>query len=265
MTDFYAHVYLSPHLDDAALSCGGLIHQQVMAGQRPLVITLFAGRPPTDVELSAFAQSQHARWGDPGDIVATRWAEDQAALAALGADYLRLDYPDCIYRGQGHTSEPVPNGGPRWFYTSEEAIFGRAHPAEEALPAELADTLTEFIPPGDGVTLYAPLTVGNHVDHQLAFAAALFLKAQGWQIRLYEDYPYAETEGAVSEALAAQGVGHWQMMTVPLADDDLTAKVEAIACYASQLDTLFDSPEAMPGRVRSYAARIGGERLWQPG
>jgi LmbE family N-acetylglucosaminyl deacetylase len=265
MTGFYAHVYLSPHLDDAVLSCGGLIHQQVMAGQRPLVITLFAGRPPTGVGLSVFAQSQHARWGDPGDIIATRWAEDQAALAALGADYLRLDYPDCIYRGQEHISEPVPDGRSRWLYASEDAIFGQVHPTEEALPAELADTLTEFIPLGDDVTLYAPLTVGNHVDHQLAFAAALFLRAQGWQIRLYEDYPYAETEGAVSGALAARGLERWQMTTVPLTEDDLTAKVEAIACYESQLEVLFGSPQAMPGRVRGYATGVGGERLWQPG
>ena len=56
MTDFYPHVYLSPHLDDAVLSCGGLIHRQVVAGQRPLVVTIFAGTPPVDVELSDFAR-----------------------------------------------------------------------------------------------------------------------------------------------------------------------------------------------------------------
>jgi LmbE family N-acetylglucosaminyl deacetylase len=254
MADFYAHVYLSPHLDDAVLSCGGTIHQQVMAGRHPLVITLFAGRPPANVDLSDFAQSLHARWRDSTDLISTRWAEDQAALAALGADYLRLNYPDCIYRGREHAGE--------WYYASEEAIFGPVHPAEQGLPAELAATLSEFIPPGDDVTLYAPLTIGNHVDHQLAFATALLLKARGWKVRFYEDYPYAETDGAVAAALAARGASHWKSSTVPLGKEDLEAKIQAIACYESQVGVLFGGVEAMPERVRDYATQVGGERLW---
>ncbi len=254
MADFYAHVYLSPHLDDVVLSCGGGIHQQVMAGRRPLVVTLFAGRPPANVDLSDFAQSLHARWRDSADLIATRWAEDQAALATLGVDYLRLNYPDCIYRGREHAGE--------WYYASEEAIFGLVHPAEQGLPAELAATLREFIPPGDDVTLYAPLTIGNHVDHQLAFATVLLLKAQGWKVRFYEDYPYAETDGAVAAALAARGASHWKSSTVPLGKEDLEAKIQAIACYESQVGVLFGSVEAMPERVRDYAIQVGGERLW---
>jgi LmbE family N-acetylglucosaminyl deacetylase len=257
MADFYADVYLSPHLDDAVLSCGGAIHQQVMAGRRPLVVTLFAGRPPANVDLSDFAQSLHARWRDSADLIATRWTEDQAALTALGADYLRLNYPDCIYRGREQAGE--------WYYASEEAIFGRVHPAEQGLPVELAATLSEFIPPGDGVTLYVPLTIGNHVDHQVAFATALILKAQGWQVQFYEDYPYAETDGAVAAALAARGASHWQSTLVPLGKEDLEAKIQAIACYESQIRVLFGNVEAMHEQVRNYATQVGGERLWKSG
>ena len=36
------HVYLSPHLDDAVLSCGGAIHRAGAAGEAVLVITVFA-------------------------------------------------------------------------------------------------------------------------------------------------------------------------------------------------------------------------------
>jgi len=258
MTELYAHVYLSPHLDDVALSCGGLIHQQAKAGHPPLVITLFGGRPPSDVELSPFAGSQHARWGHPEDVMAVRWSEDGAALAVLGADYLRLNYRDCIYRGREHGAEPV------WYYASEGAIFGDVHPAEQGLAAELASVLSEFIPAAEGVTLYAPLTVGNHVDHQLAFAAALILRAQGWQVRFYEDYPYAETGGARAAALAARGAEDWRPVVTPLGEDDLVARIEAIACYVSQLGVLFGGKEAMRERVRGYVAQVGGERLWGP-
>jgi LmbE family N-acetylglucosaminyl deacetylase len=258
MPDFYTDVYLSPHLDDAVLSCGGLIHQQVTTGQRPLVITLFAAQPPGDMLLSDFAQSVHARWSNPAELVPARWAEDQAALATLGADYLRLNYLDCIYRGRQHGEEAD------WYYNSEDAIFGEVHPAEGGLPAELAVALSELIPPGDGVTLYAPLTVGNHVDHQLTFAAALILRAHGWRVQFCEDYPYIETEGALSAALAARDAEHWRSVLVPLDEDDVAAKILAISCYQSQLEVLFDSTEAMPGRVRNYVSVAGGERLWEP-
>jgi LmbE family N-acetylglucosaminyl deacetylase len=258
MSDFYAHVYLSPHLDDAVLSCGGFIHRQAKAGQPPLVVTLFSGQPPADVELSAFAKSQHQRWGTPDDAMAVRWSEDREALAALGADYVRLNYPDCIYRGKTRGDEPV------WYYTSESAIFGPVHPSEDRLPAELAASLIEMVPPGDGVNLYAPLTVGNHVDHQLTFAAALILRAQGWDLRFYEDYPYVEAEGALVRALAARGTEHWQPTLMALDEDDVAAKVEAMACYESQLGVLFGGAEAMRDRVTDFFTRSGGERFWGP-
>jgi LmbE family N-acetylglucosaminyl deacetylase len=245
-------------LDDVVLSCGALIHRQARAGQPPLVITLFSGQPPAGVELSDFAQLQHERWGTLEDVMGVRWSEDRAALAVLGADYLRLNYPDCIYRGRERSDEPV------WYYPSEEALFGSVHPSEDGLPAELAAVLSEFIPPGEGVRLYAPLTVGNHVDHQLTFAAAHILRAQGWGLRFYEDYPYVEREDALSAALAARGAEHWQPMLMTLDEDDVAAKIEAIACYESQLGVLFGGTEVFPDRVRDFVTSSGGERFWHP-
>jgi hypothetical protein len=102
------------------------------------------------------------------------------------------------------------------------------------------------------------------VDHQLTFAAALILKAQGWTLQYYEDYPYVETKGALSAALAARGVEDWQSVVTPLDEDDLAAKIEAVACYESQLGVLFGGAEAMADRVRSYVTWAGGERLWGP-
>jgi LmbE family N-acetylglucosaminyl deacetylase len=250
----YQHVYLSPHLDDAVLSCGGIIHQQAISSPPPLVITLFAGAPARDVILSSFAQFQHERWG--GQTVTRRWAEDQSALVTLGADYVRLNYPDCIYRGREHAGE--------WYYASEQALFGPVHPAELGLPAELAVSLTEFIPREWGTTLYAPLAAGHHVDHQLTFAAALILKMQGWRVVCYEDYPYVEKEGALSQALTARRAATWQPIVVPLGETDLDAKIRAITCYESQIGVLFESVEQISERVRTYAQLVGGERLWQP-
>ena len=91
---------------------------------------LLGGTEQTFIGLSAFAQTQHLRWGSPEDAIAARWSEDWAALSVLGADYLRLNHLDCIYRGKEHGHEP------EWYYASEEAIFGPVHPSEQSLAAD---------------------------------------------------------------------------------------------------------------------------------
>ncbi|MFN2182380.1 MAG: PIG-L family deacetylase, partial [Anaerolineae bacterium] len=58
------HVYLSPHLDDAVMSCGGTIHRQTSRGDQVLAITIFSGNHQGG-ELSPFALVQHGYWGNP--------------------------------------------------------------------------------------------------------------------------------------------------------------------------------------------------------
>jgi hypothetical protein len=110
------------------------------------------------------------------------------------------------------------------------------------------------------------------VDHVIARAAAGRLLAQGWRVVFYEDYPYAEVPGAVEAALAAVDAGRrWSSQRVPLAAADVTAKVDAIAYYRTQLGVLFGGVEAMPSRVWAFAAGRSGarqglaEQIWWPG
>jgi LmbE family N-acetylglucosaminyl deacetylase len=160
MLSYYNTLYLSPHLDDATLSCGGQIHQQTAAGRPVLIVTITAGDPPA-VPPSEFAQLLHDRWQLAGEVVAGRRAEDAAACRRLGADYLHWDISDCIYRVDPATGAAL--------YPSVEAIFGPVHPAEAPLVAVLARRMATLPPCG---RVIAPLAIGCHVDHQLVRAAA---------------------------------------------------------------------------------------------
>ena len=250
------HVYLSPHLDDAVLSCGGCIHRQVQAGEPVLVVTIFAGRPDYH-DLSPFAQELHARWGNPPDPVDTRRAEDWAALRRLGATPLHLEYLDCIYRRHPQSRE--------WLYTSDAALFGPVHPAEQEWAHTLADILAHHPAIPAEATLYAPLAVDRHVDHQLVHRAARELLAQGRTVLFYEDYPYAEEPTAVEEAIAN---APWQPELVPLSEEDVQARIEATLCYASQMGVLFAGAEWVPEQMREYMAALArgkgyAERFWR--
>lgn len=134
----YRHVYLAPHLDDAVLSCGGLIHRQVQAGEPVLAITVFAATPNHRM-LSDFATSLHNTWGLGQDPVAGRRIEDQLALAFLGAEYRHLEHMDCIYR------RAQDEGG--WLYPKRDDILGDVHPAERDYGRVLARELRPALPP----------------------------------------------------------------------------------------------------------------------
>jgi len=255
----YTAAYLSPHLDDVALSCGGQIHQQTQAGLRVVVITLCAGAPPS-AKLSSFAESLHTRWGVPAaQAVAARLAEDLKAMAELGADAVHLDVPDCIYRLSPATGEAR--------YASEESLWGTLHAEEAALAERCAAMLRAELERLPAVRWYAPLGLGRHVDHQLARRAA-DLALPVWAY--YEDYPYADREANLSPNSRVSGDETLGLSAevVPLAEADLQAKCRAVAAYASQLSTFWKSAAAMEAGLAEYGLRVGAgqwaERFWRP-
>ena len=51
------HVFISPHPDDAAHSCGGLIASLRELGQNVTIITVFSGGPGSGTEMSDYQRS----------------------------------------------------------------------------------------------------------------------------------------------------------------------------------------------------------------
>ncbi len=246
------HLYLSPHLDDAALSCGGRMAAQAAAGERVRVVNVFAGIPDYS-RLSAYAERQHGKWGWPTDPVASRRAEDEAVLHALGAEVEHWEDTDCIYRqvdGQ-------------FVYTDHDAVFGPVHPAETALITRLASRLGQVSQSLPDAHFYAPLALGGHVDHRIVRAAAGAVQHLGADVGFYEDFPYA-TQPAALQAVQAELGGHWTSELTPI---DVEAKIQVVAGYASQLLAVFHDPARMPQVVREYAGALeaGGyfERYWR--
>lgn len=250
------HVVLSPHLDDAPLSCGGAIHRWAAADEPVLVVTAMTGDPPAGPH-SPFAEYQHASWGvSAEEAFAIRRAEEAAALGRLGAGSAQLGLLDCIYRGD--------DAG--FFYTSEEAIFGSIHPADESLVEPLVRQLAALEPFAPGAAVYAPLGLGGHIDHQLVRRAAERWRGRG--LLYYEDYPYAYRMGLGRDEIQRRESG-LAPRQVWLTEGDMQAKVEAIGRYRSQMDMLFGGHAQMEASVWAYGRAVAGgdglaERFWHP-
>lgn len=246
-------LYLSPHLDDAALSCGGQIEQLTRAGRRVLVVTLFAGEPPTGEPsgaLSPLAEKLHALWGlSPEAALAARRGEDLEACRVLGAEPVHWHLLDALYRRHPMTGAVL--------YPRLGDLFGA--PADPELAEQIALRLAE-LPPAERIV--APLGAGGHVDHRLTRRAAE--RVFGSRLAYYEDFPYARKRRALWRALLGGGgmPWSWRSEAVALDEQALARKCEAVAGYGSQIGSLFGSHEAMEQQIRAFAGHHGRERVW---
>ncbi len=249
----YDAVYLSPHLDDAILSCGAQIQARTAAGKAVLVVTIGAGDEPAG-ELSKLARTLHRAWrldrpGRSGEaaegVVARRRQEDLAACARVGADVLHWDLLECIYRRDRATGEPL--------YGGFDDLFGPIRPSDRPTILAVAERMAGL---PEHRELVVPLGVGGHVDHRIARAAAE--QRFGSDLLYYEEYPYSRSRKAVRRVV--RGVG-WTSEIVPASQEAVAAKIEAVAAYRSQIKPLFGGRRRLVWKLRRHH-RAGGERLW---
>lgn len=239
-------IYLSPHLDDAVLSAGGLIHDQARSDIPVEIWTLMCGYAPEEA-VSPFAEMLHQMWGFASAEETTRMRreEDRQAAATVGARVLHFDFLDCIYR-RGAQGE--------WLYSD---VFGPAHPADAALPFQIAAAMTTHLQPDD--ILVCPLSVGSHVDHVLVRQGAELL---GRSLRYDIDVPYILSK---PEELRPKSIG-MEESVYSITEAGLDHWKEAALAYKSQLPGLgegFATPEKTKKSIHSYWEPYRGIRLLQ--
>jgi LmbE family N-acetylglucosaminyl deacetylase len=252
-------LFLSPHPDDVPLSCGATVyHLRESQGEACVILTLMSGDPPDPLPDTPIVRELHARWAIGDHPAALRREEDeQAALVLSAKTIIHTRVTDCIYRTSAKGEPLYPDGA---------SIFGTIHP-DDPLPLALIATPLPYL---DQLThLYAPLGVGNHVDHQIVRDWALQLARQHptLEVWFYEDYPYSEQESAVETAHKFYRTSLTPMLQ-PLREMDVLIKLTALQHYRSQISSFWSSIEEMDQKIQAYMRRVGGqqqlmERFWR--
>ena len=351
-----AHVFVAPHPDDVALSCGGLIASLRELGQNVTILTVFSGSgsngamttyqrealgfgtktlwPVTeafnrasiradqpagqndtewaadedrleatqeDADASAKRFWQRASWyrrasirnrslagqaviddvstqgaiytddvvdaAAAGEVVARRRVEDERFAYFAEASVVFLDLPDAVFRG----------------YEGDDQLLGPVRPDDDTPVSILRREIARLEPQ----SVYLPLAVGNHVDHQLCrdVGVSLLAEPRQWvmpgpewagKVVFYEDFPYAWWTSFNSLADlpedALGGIPDGVHLTPRYADitDQLERKVRGIALYESQIDRLFGGLRPMASAVRKHASAVAtlgqvpgaAERYW---
>jgi LmbE family N-acetylglucosaminyl deacetylase len=241
-------IFLSPHLDDAVFSCGGLIWDLTHQGEDVEIWTICTANPHPD-NLSPFAISLHADWGLGADAYQIRQTEDQTAARTLNAKPQYLGYLDCIYRQS-------PAG--EFYYQNEEDIFGGLHGQDSELIDQLSEELRVMIPRDSN--LVAPLGIGNHVDHDLTRKAVSRLDLPCFY---YADFPYAREEDG-REIIRLLGCSDdWNYENRVITELGLRKWIEASAAYASQLPIFWEDSNDLENEIIQFSKKLEGINLWK--
>lgn len=207
---------VSPHFDDAVLSCAHVLLDGTLA---VTVVTVCAAPPPPDTPVGNWDAA--CGFASGADAARVRREEDDAACARVGAAAVRLPFADGAYG---------------------------ARPPAEVLRAAVAELLRP------DATVWLPAGIGGQPDH-LAVRDALLplLVARRGLGVLYADSPYAALAGwdAADEtrppgarwalalgAAEAAGAAVGAERRVRLDDAALDAKLGLVRCHASQLAQL---------------------------
>ncbi|MFT5643452.1 MAG: LmbE family N-acetylglucosaminyl deacetylase [Janthinobacterium sp.] len=238
--DFERVVILSPHLDDAALSCGGLLH--ALRGRiSTLVVSTCCGTPRV---LAAGGMGKlQLRRGHVNPQYRRR--EDIAAMHSVNADFVHLSFPDGIYRRSPLTGKLI--------YRNERERWISPHIEDIAHIEEMYLVLRRLCLGLGSILLLSPMGIGNHVDHQIVAQVAVRLAASGVTLLFYEDFPYVadpsigsgDLDGPLA-ALARMQLTPSKHFVVPV---DVDGKMALLRHYASQVPALFGDDDGMRARI----------------
>lgn len=159
---------VSPHIDDALLSCGIRLQRQKATGDATFIVNIF-------------------NKGTNGD---NRRLEELGAAAVIGAEAHFLDELD------------APDRDAR--YKSDINLFhGDLANVPADFIAHIASRLADFFALHKIDTAYFPLGAGTHIDHRITFEAARLLEKRKHPVAIhyYEDRPYILWPGVLQGRL----------------------------------------------------------------
>jgi LmbE family N-acetylglucosaminyl deacetylase len=241
-------LFLSPHLDDAVLSCGALIGE--LSGRCAVTVaTAFttAGPPPHTLAARSFLRRCSA--GDAATFFAARRAEDRGVLAELGAAHVHLGFPDALFRRRGlpvplasFAGRLLPELVHRYPTYRFDIAKGRVARGDRALMGALGTAVAQQIRQTSPRLVFCPLGVGRHVDH-------LLVRALGNQfadrVVYYADFPYNQYAGPDPDFVRRNRLAPWSWTA------GIVAKADLIRGYRTQAGALFPDGR-IPAVPESY-------------
>jgi LmbE family N-acetylglucosaminyl deacetylase len=227
-------LFISPHLDDVAFSCGGTLILLVQNEWRVVLCTMFTRsvRNP-----QGFALACQTDKGIPPDVdyMALRRAEDEQFAKIAGVHtLLHLPHAEAPHRG----------------YHSAPDLFGGMH-ADDQIWKQLVGDLRRLNDEYAPDLIFAPQGLGNHVDHLQVILAILAAELRD-RICWYRDTPYIIRQPTAMPSLLMPDGLHEQGVAI---DQAIEGKIEGCCAYTTQIGFQFGGAAAVAHKLRALHQR----------
>ena len=220
-------IFISPHFDDAILSCGSLIAQ--LNGKVDItVINVFTKAHGNPYTLSAKKFLMDSKYTDAEKLYEDRKREDAKAFSSFNVRIINLDLEDALFRQKEKKT----------FFGRYVAEFDHHYPTYQF-------HITKAISPDDSslkrlekrletfntskYLVFAAYGIGNHADHQIVRLASESVLNR---YILYSDFPY-------NVRMRSFGIGFKKGEEFRL-DPDMEKKTRLIKTYETQFAGLFN-------------------------
>lgn len=242
-------LFLSPHLDDAVLSCGALMEAEAQ-GREIVVATLFTESGPEPHTRATRSFLRQCAVPDAAKLYQARQSEDRAVLAGMGVQSIHLGEVDALFRrrrkppllGSSAWDRLLPELNHRYATYRFDIALGRIARDDQALIRQLRGDVAGLMAQTQAELLFCPAGVGRHVDHLITREVG---KGHPDNVVMYSDFPYDLTATPDQPHLSKMGFVPWTW------DTGLDAKPRRIRQYATQADALFPDGE-IPQKPETY-------------
>lgn len=232
--------FISPHLDDAALSCGGLIN--FLAGKTDMtVVSAFTAISSPPHTLSAKAFLRQCQSADAEKLFADRKSEDAKVLGAIGVKTEYWDFIDAQWRKKGQqnwlekiTGKILPEFSHIYPTYRWHVVVGKISRRDDDLKDSIKKYLAYIMNAQEKFFIFCPLGTGKHVDHLIVRNCCL--EASGDSLILWSDFPYNKNSRPDFPEL-----GNYKEENFVY---DREKKAKLIEAYATQYKALFPGGKA---------------------
>jgi SAM-dependent methyltransferase/uncharacterized protein YbaR (Trm112 family) len=231
-------IFLSPHLDDAVLSCKYFLNELKIKRKSVDIVSIFtrAGKYPSTKQAREYLVK--CGYSNAHKLFRDREKEDIKAASFLRFKWKHLGYIDAAWRR---------NDRGKYIYQNEEKQFlGNISISDKKLQKKVKEKVEKIITSKKNPIVFAPLGVGGHVDHAIIREVARKLHVQ---TVYWEDYPYNldDERRAMFFKKNKNFTKHFQIDS-----GDYSIGSKSIKYYKSQLSLLFPTGKIIKTPEKYY-------------
>lgn len=228
--------FISPHLDDAVLSCGSLLHH--LADKTKItVITIFTqdSGPPFTKFVKDFIRSSGFR--NSSTFYKQRRTEDKSTIQLISStiNFHHLGFIDAAWRKKFAIVNLYPD--PNYL------LSGQMNRKDKNLIHLIRNKLLPLFPiKNDNNFIFIPLGIGNHIDHLITRDVCQTISSN---CIYYADFPYILNNSPDSSYLKRYHLRKYYW------SKNLKKKKKLILSYKTQIKALFPNG-SVPIRSENY-------------